>query len=769
MNRSNNMQRMSEMNPSSNVPRHSNGSSFRVSKSIDQGKNKHGLPYVPSTPSTRGSSYSGSNSRHSSISDESSELIDNSPQHISNKGSVRRQKSNVLQQHQQTTYGISRESERHKQRSRSQSPTKPIISQSPSDRSNRSNDMKNSRLSNHSHGKDNPRSQQHHPMSNYPTFYDPSIGTTPSSSNHSAKLSSTSTSSTASSQLQLLLPNTKSSSSFCSSNHDNQHPQQTRAMIYPNNVRKGHADDVDDEDDDETSFTEDDTIQTRCMIRYTQDKKQYNDEKAEVNEESDPFLNESFESIDFGSTLGVAPMLSPRNLLQPQRPNPRYDSHNENNGKDVNYDDNYDDDEALLYHNSNDQYDEESVTSFEEEEDAVLEEEVLLRQAVRRGSVLASNGYPNRSSDVVDDTCADQRHTIDRQLRSRNIVNPQILPQQHSSTKQTNTSSLRQALRRQKSMSITSKRHLLAASARGVVTKTSSHNDIEQAETSGKGRQRGTVRKVGSHGDIETPPQIQSRRGNVSKFSSRDSSIEISKSSPQQQQQKGSALKTSHCNNYVTNPTGNHRRSCVSKAASHGDILPHHKPNRTSVRKAASHGDFEVPLQERHGSPLRNHSMGNRLLPPPQQPMQQQSRRIGQQSGGAALSRRRSSLEHLPTMRQSSFRISNTAAMMQRQRSFDNDDEDDDEDQSIDNIAHVVSRGQNIVPLSTARADNRRRMSGEHDTIPSNKNKAAPVTPRSITRAKSQSDMSMNFLFDGEVEHENLNEISFSDLAARRW
>jgi hypothetical protein len=791
------------INPSSSVPRQSTGSSFRVATPNDHGKNKHGLPYVPSTPSTRASSYSGSQSRHSSISDDSFETIDNSPQqqhqqHYSVNESLNRQKYAVVQQLQQSKYMNTRETELPKQRNRSESPKK---------RNNKSNDVvmeHTNRLSNHSRGKDYSRSQQdnhHHPAYDVPSLTTATTTpTTQNGSNHSAKLSSTSqsTSSTTSSQRQLLLPKSRSSSSFYDQyNNDQQHHQhqQQQTIMYPDYVRERRIE-HDDVEDDETLFTEDDTIQTRQMIRYSKNKTTH----PEQEDAMDPFLHESFESIDFGSTIGVAPLES-RALLQPQQQqlhlsNPqRYDHSDEgrhcNDDGDYYYDDDYEDemdDEALLYQNSmNEQYDGESVPSFE---DDTIDEQELLHRAVRRGSAIASTGYTNNlSTDVVD-----QRQVVDRQYKSRGLVHTQERPQQQQQLPiktPTNTNALRQGLRRQKSMSITSKRHLLAASARGVVPKAGSHNDIETSDTTpGKARQRGTVRKVGSYGDIETPqPQpSQSRRVGVSRMSSSDN-IEISKPSPQQhqqqrQKQRGGTLTPSYHRNDAMNETQYQQAQCnsVTKAASHGDVVTN-KQNRTIVRKTASHGDVELPPhQPRHGSPIRHHSIGSRMQSSAQtmqqQQLQQQPRRMGQQqTGGAATSRRRSSLEH-KTMRQSSFRTNNTAAdMQQRHRSYqnecnDNDYDDDVADDNYENINYIEP-----ITLRVQQTTNNmgRRMSGEHNLMASNGNSRKQLpsgTRHGIPRAKSQSDMSMNFSLEEDMAYSNdsnINEMSFSDLAARRW
>lgn len=805
---------------------------------VQHHKNKSGLPYIPSTPSTR-SSHSGTSfgSLRSNSFDE---------------------KDVVEYETEQYDYGVVKqrppqkswkEGGKDNNRGRSESPIKR------NDRSGHKGTYQNTTDSRMISASDYSRNNtaEFQQSQQPPAFYVPSRSHhSNTTSSNSPKLMSSnasqSTSSTSSSRRQLI-PNIKSSSSistFGSAGASGNH-RQTSQQQHPDSVQEEQTVDYNENEDEESSLdeVEEDTVHTKPMIRYKSATKVHErgnanslhpTSKIPVQEDDDedasPFFNESFDTVDFGSTTGVAPAIPALSMVVPKQlqsmntqPEPHYHTHDDLEYGDEQYYENEDDgayyeDQELLYENSNDnylppeyddeEYYEEGEEYYDDEVDVDAAEEELLQRAVRRGSALAytgggySTGINQNHSQYVAERKQSARPLSMRSETMNTNTNPPIQQRQPQQP------ALTAARRPQISRSMASKRHLIAASARGVVptrvTSNSAQMDtdilpvlskqrsIENGIQQQQQQQRQRVMKASSYGDIERPPPQQPRRGSVTKAASHNTSLQnpprtrthptrmssnrgigdLSLSeSPQTAMQQPSVRRTtsSRRSNFTEEEMQRrpeNQRGTVGKAASYNTMLSQNQTaaRRSAVNKAASHNGYFEPLPdaqsppELHPSQARINNGSSRrnkmdpletprnALPPPNHV---------QQRGVPSSSSRRRSLEHVPSQSFRSNSHDNRYATTTNQRQYqlshqNNGDYDYEDDNNYLGVREGIPPNMNI---------SHRRMSAGYLPPP-------PATKRSVSRRGNSMDLTVNDIVHDEG-NEHLNDISFSDLAARRF
>ena len=828
--------------------------------------NKKGsLPYIPSTPSTRssdsGTSYGSRRLNRNSFDVEDGVVV---------AGDDRDRYEYEERPRQQQQIARKEGRRPNNTRGRSESPTKQADRTNYQTSYHTVNGSKVISVSDHSHFNSG-EYQQGHPT---PVFYVPSR-TQNSHSNNPQIVSSNASQSTAStsSSHRQLITNVKSSSSSIStfgstSTNGNDHRLPlTRHHSHPDSVQEEYMDDnIEEESSMEEDDTEAETIHTRPMVRYktTTKLQQYGNaeqmhkvEASEEEEDSSPFFNESFDTVDFGSTTGVAPVVTALTMVGPkgvtQRPEPRYRPqeviHYEDQ-QELYYEDEdngiYYEDEELLYENSGDnhlspEYDDDNYNIHGEEEYYGDENEVRvaeveqLHRAVRRGSALAYTtggahaGHRNHHPDNNDHhgpNGTDRKPQ--RPIRPETIHHGGMnLP---STMQQARVQQQQQPLplplqsqpaipivrRQQISRSMASKRHLIAASARGVVatraTNTSNPPEMETPPIPSKQRgmnnevpqqqQRQRVIKASSYGDIERPsPPLPSSRGRVTKAASHNTALQNPPRSRPHQHTRSSSIRgnsdfapsdspqaeptqtsirrtNSSRGNNAVDEVGMQRRaelprSSVRKAVTNFNrsISPQNQTvvRRHSVSKAASYLESSLDtagLQPQQGRSGNNNGSGRRnkmdlsdvnnkcMLPPP----------VQQRGIPSSSSSRRRSLEHVP----SSFRSNAPdTRYLTNQRQCETMLADNDCEYDFEDDHNYLGVREGIQPKMDI---SHRRMSAGY--LPST---ASTSTKRStVPQRRGQSmDLTINDIVqhhnEDEHDEQRLHDISFSDLAVRRF
>jgi hypothetical protein len=794
-------------------------------------KSKSGLPYVPSTPSTR-SSDSGTSygSRRLSRFDDDDVVMGAEREHYNYEERQRPQQFSRKEGGRPTN-----------DRGRSESPNK----------RNEQNKFKTNNIkiiSVSDHSQKNIGEYQQGQSASVP-FYVQSRAhhTTGNPPKIASSNASQSTASTSSSQRQLIT-NIKSSSSISTfgstgtnTNHGSQGHQQQ-----PDTVTEEYVDDYNDAEDESSmddDSIEEETIHTRPMVRYKPATKVQQSrvpvveaDKNVEEEDASPFFNESFDTIDFGSTTGVAPavpalqMVAPNGLprttnsqLQDQRYH-QQDGMTYEDEQECYYEDEdheaYFEDQELLYENGDDkdlqpEYDDDNFNDNGEGyygDDREVAEDEQLHRAVRRGSALAytSGGYVpgNRNNHEHDHG----PYVADRMQGAQRPMSVQPRSQQQMQAPPPSQPAIPIVRRQQISRSMASKRHLIAASARGVVATRATNNsnatsDVDIPPVSSKQRginhdvqqqQRQRVIKASSYADIEHPPvqQQQPRRGSVTKATSHNTSLQNPPRSRPQHPTRSSSIRgnsdflpttapqaatlqtsvrrttSSRRNNVVEEEEEmqrrpQHQRVTVGKAASYSVTMPQNQnaARRIPVNKAASQNGYFEPSTDtpeylqpqgrgNNGSGRRNKmdslDVNKSMLAPSSQ----------QRGIPSSTSSRRRSLEHVPSQsfRSNSQEIRHAANQRHYQPSrvigdCDYDYEDDN------NYLRVREGMHENIHLS------HRRMSAGYLPPPTASIK------RTVSRRGHSMDLTVNDIVrsSNDENDEHLHDVSFSDLAARRF